>query len=86
VIPVQIVHPFRRKSSSVPALVLPERSDVRFSDLVLWLVRRAGGNHLPHGVPRKGEPVGVVHETVENGVGHGRVREGGVPAFDGQLA
>jgi hypothetical protein len=40
------------------------------------------GGGFAHGVSLQGEPVGVVNEAIENGVGERRVADGGVPGVD----
>ena len=43
-------------------------------------VKRGGfGGGFAHGVSLQGEPVGVVDEAIEDGVGDGRVADGVVP-------
>ena len=40
----------------------------------------------PQAVAGQAEPLSVMDEAVENGVGIGRIADHGVPAFDGELA
>lgn len=43
------------------------------------------GQSLAHGVALEGEPVGVVNQTIEDGVGERWIAEVGVPVLDTQL-
>jgi len=78
--------PGQTVQSPVCELVPSERSDARSSSLLLVLVSRGLGFHLPQRLTFEGEPVGVVDQPVEDGVGHGGVGHRGVPVLDGELA
>ena len=45
-----------------------------------------GGAGFAHGLTVEFEPVGVVNEAVEDGIGEGGFVDDGVPRIDGELA
>lgn len=50
-----------------------------------WVKRFEPGRALSHAFPNEGQPMGVVDEPVQDGVGQGRVPDGLVPMLDREL-
>ena len=44
------------------------------------------GGRLSQALPIEGEPMGVVHEPIEDGIGDGWIANDVVPVLDGELA